>query len=303
MAALAKDIYKLFKEMNSKTITYNKSYYRLTKSTEGAILLSHLTYLYSDVFNSDEFYQTDSQLRETLGWSERTLKTAKSKIKPFVTVTKKGMPAKNHWQINIDKIISELLLLKEEITQESAAGPVVASSDKKESTAKKAVPVLTGQDENVLTGQDENVRTGRDENVLTNNKELNKQHLTNNNKGSSVVVFTEEIINEAAKVGVNFDRETVGKLLDRYPAYSVMEKIELLKQTPGIKNPTAWLRDAIRKNYMAPHKAEERPRAEVELWTPELQAHRNSLVQGEKEANWREKELAKYLAKVNPKSP
>lgn len=112
----------LFKQLNSKNIVYNKAYYKLLGSVQGAVLLSHLLYLSSEVFNSSEFYQTDAQLSESLGFSEKTLRTAKSKIKKYVTVTKRGLPAKNHWLVDEELIINDLLNLNNVVTSHAENG-------------------------------------------------------------------------------------------------------------------------------------------------------------------------------------
>jgi len=113
--------------MNSKNIVYNKCYYKLTGSVQGAVLLSHLLYLSSEVFNSAEFYQTDAQLSSTLGFSAKTLRTAKSKIKKYVTITKKGLPAKNHWLVDENLIINELLSLDCGVSSSAEKGSTVAA--------------------------------------------------------------------------------------------------------------------------------------------------------------------------------
>ena len=102
----------LFQAMSSKNIVYNKAYYKLTGSLSGAVLLSHMCYLYSEVFGGKEFFQTDDQIYETLGFSERTLRTAKSHTKKYLTARKVGAPAKNHWTVDVDALTDGLVSLQ-----------------------------------------------------------------------------------------------------------------------------------------------------------------------------------------------
>ncbi len=139
---LSSDLKKLFKELNAKNIYYNRAYYRLTGSLSGSILLSHLAHLYSEHFHSTEFYQSNEQLKESLGFSNKTLRNAKNAIRRYIVVTKKGLPAKNHWVILDDILIEDLLNLSRSGTSSSAQkGTTVAAekgtTNKKEATTNK----------------------------------------------------------------------------------------------------------------------------------------------------------------------
>jgi len=136
--------------MSSKNIVYNKAYYKLTGSLSGAVLLSHMCYLYSEVFGGKEFFQTDDQIYETLGFSERTLRTAKSHTKKYLTARKVGAPAKNHWTVDVDALTDGLVSLQ----------CVKASSV-----------------ETVMTGSVETVMTRHVETVTCKKKELKKKEL------------------------------------------------------------------------------------------------------------------------------
>lgn len=210
----------LFKQLNSKNIVYNKAYYKLTDSVPGAVLLSHLAYLFSDVFGGKEFYQTDSQLMDSLGFSDRTLRTAKDSIKKYVTSVKKGYPPKNYWCVNEELLIEDLLALP--------------------ASVRRPVGV-----ENVPINEDENVPTVGVENVPTKNEENKNEDLKNNSNS----VVGEKILKQAAELGIT--AEQIHSLVDDFGGERVKRHFISLMMAKGVKSPIAWLTRAIKDNYPA----------------------------------------------------
>jgi len=107
-----KDIKSLLLTFNQKPIAYHKAYTQITGKLTAGVMLSQLMYWWSSV-NGREFYKTDDELREETGLSKEEIKSAKKTLvsKGFITYKLKGIPAKTHYIINIEKIINELTSL------------------------------------------------------------------------------------------------------------------------------------------------------------------------------------------------
>jgi hypothetical protein len=77
------------------------------------ILLQHLIDLQESFFEDGGFYQQDDRLLKDLPFSIHHIKQARSilKEKELITVKSKGLPAKNHYTVNVDKVL-ELIGLK-----------------------------------------------------------------------------------------------------------------------------------------------------------------------------------------------
>lgn len=213
----------LFKQLNCKSIVYNKAYYKLTASVAGAVLLSHLAYLYSEVFGGEEFYQSDAQLMDSLGFSLKTLRNAKESIKLFVTATKRGIPAKNHWVVHEEIIIQELLKLP---------------PPQKRGTP----PGNTSHAEKGTTGDAEKGTTGDAEKGMSNNKELQKnKELKNNNS-----VVDKKLLNDALTAGINEGQ--LRELILAHGEAQVSIHLEQLLKAKKVSTPIAWLTYAIKHN-------------------------------------------------------
>lgn len=218
----ADQLQALFKQLNCKSIVYNKAYYKLTDCIPGAILLSHLSYLFSEVFGGQEFYQSDEQLKQSLGFSDRTLRTAKDSTKKYLISTKRGVPAKNHWRVAAQLIITDLLAL-----------PPPSSSK----------VVRTSHVENDRTVAVENDTTGDVENDSSNNKELQKnKELKNNSK----VVVAEKIMKKALSLGIT--ERQISTLIATHGEQKVIPQLDRLAEAKGVSTPIAWLTYAIKEN-------------------------------------------------------
>lgn len=92
----------------------SSSYWTLNKDLcrsiglQNTLLLQHFIDLQYKVFNGKEFYQQQERIQEELGISERQVKQTISFLlnEGFISVEKKGIPAKNYYLISEDKITS-----------------------------------------------------------------------------------------------------------------------------------------------------------------------------------------------------
>lgn len=77
------------------------------------ILLQHLIDLQESFFEDGGFYQQDERLLKDLPFSIHHIKQARLILKQneLITVKSKGLPAKNHYTVNVDKVL-ELIGLK-----------------------------------------------------------------------------------------------------------------------------------------------------------------------------------------------
>ena len=87
------------RELNHRPIAYYPIYRKVAGSTTAGILLSQLMYWFA---KKDEFHKTDVDLLEETMLSLDELKNAKKKIKnlSFITVVRKGIPAKTYYKID-----------------------------------------------------------------------------------------------------------------------------------------------------------------------------------------------------------
>ena len=94
--------------MNLKPVSVPPIYKMLVGSFEGAVLLSQILYWHSVM--GKIYYKTDQDFMAELFMTEREFKRAKIAIKnvPFVSVTRKGVPAKTHYNVNYDLMASTL---------------------------------------------------------------------------------------------------------------------------------------------------------------------------------------------------
>lgn len=87
------------RELNQRPIAYYPIYRKITGSTTAGILLSQLMYWFS---KKDEFHKTDTDLVEETMLTIDELKNAKKKIKnlSFISITRRGIPAKSYYLID-----------------------------------------------------------------------------------------------------------------------------------------------------------------------------------------------------------
>jgi len=71
-----------------------------------------MCFLYSEAFDCKEFFQSDRQISETLGFSDHTLRTAKSHAKKYLTSRMVGLPSRNKWTLHEDELIGALASLQ-----------------------------------------------------------------------------------------------------------------------------------------------------------------------------------------------
>jgi len=97
----------LFDAMNDKPIVYHRVYAKITGKITSGLLLSQLVY-WAKTMKYEEFYKTDNDFCEELGLSLEELKTAKARIKPFVSITRKGIPAKTYYKVDIEALLKAI---------------------------------------------------------------------------------------------------------------------------------------------------------------------------------------------------
>jgi predicted DNA-binding transcriptional regulator len=96
----------IIKQLTSSSYwTLNKDLCR-TIGLQNTLVLQHFIDLQFKVFGGKEFYQQQDRIQEELGISERQVKQTISFLlkEGFISVDKKGIPAKNYYLINESKI-------------------------------------------------------------------------------------------------------------------------------------------------------------------------------------------------------
>lgn len=96
----------IIKQLTSSSYwTLNKDLCR-TIGLQNTLLLQHFIDLQYKVFGGNEFYQQQERIQDELGISERQVKQSISFLlnEDFISVDKKGIPAKNYYLINEKKI-------------------------------------------------------------------------------------------------------------------------------------------------------------------------------------------------------
>lgn len=84
----------------------NKKLAKYLGSNDAALILSHLIYLQETFFQGKEFYQQQERIMEECNVTVTVLRTAIKllKDKKVLSVTKKGIPAKNYYLVSLDMI-------------------------------------------------------------------------------------------------------------------------------------------------------------------------------------------------------
>jgi len=95
--------------LNERPIVFYPIYAEITGSIKGGLVLSQIMFWLSAV-DTDEIWKTDDQIREETGIHRKELKIAKKKIKdvPFLTVSRRGIPAKTWYSIDWDLLVEFL---------------------------------------------------------------------------------------------------------------------------------------------------------------------------------------------------
>ena len=96
-------------QFNQRPIAVYPIYIKITGSVNAGLLLSQLMYWYGAV-NGRMFYKSDAEIMEETMLSESELRTAKNKLKTmsFILIKAKGVPARTHYYINSENLISEI---------------------------------------------------------------------------------------------------------------------------------------------------------------------------------------------------
>lgn len=84
----------------------NKKLAKYLGSNDAALILSHFLYLQEQFFQGAEFYQQQERIMDECNVTVTVLRTAVTllKDKGVLSVTKKGIPAKNYYLVSLDKI-------------------------------------------------------------------------------------------------------------------------------------------------------------------------------------------------------
>ena len=108
--------------LNQRPIAYYPVYRDITRSTVAAVLLSQLMYWLS---KKDEIFKTDAEIMEETKLTHDELKTAKAKIKhlSFISVERRGLPAKTYYSIDWEKYEETLRNLCVECENDEADEP------------------------------------------------------------------------------------------------------------------------------------------------------------------------------------
>ena len=118
----------------TKTIS-NSSYWTVNKHLNkklglyAALLLQHFIDLQTKVFGGKQFYQSHNQIEKELSFTYHYIRESVSTLfdNNLITIEKKGMPAKNHYFVLLDKV-EELLSLDLDNSQVKLAEPLTARS-------------------------------------------------------------------------------------------------------------------------------------------------------------------------------
>jgi hypothetical protein len=98
--------------MQGAFFSVNKHLAKYLKSNDAALILSHLLYLQEHFFKGAEFYQQQERIMEECNVTLAVLRSSMKLLttKNLLSIKKKGVPAKNYYNINyseIGRILSE----------------------------------------------------------------------------------------------------------------------------------------------------------------------------------------------------
>ena len=116
----------------TKTIS-NSSYWTVNKhlnkklGLHATLLLQHFIDLQTKVFGGKQFYQSHNQIEKELSFTYHYIRESVSTLfdNNLITIEKKGMPAKNHYFVLLDKV-EELLSLDLDNSQVKLAEPLTS---------------------------------------------------------------------------------------------------------------------------------------------------------------------------------
>jgi len=96
--------------LNERPVVIYPAYRRLVGgSWAAAALLGQLLYWWRAV-GGREFFKTDAELMEELELTEKQMRAAKERIRelPFISITRRGMPARTYYDIDHEKLMEAL---------------------------------------------------------------------------------------------------------------------------------------------------------------------------------------------------
>lgn len=108
---------KMVKELLDRPMTMNRTLIRLTGSHTGALLLSQA--MYWEGAMGREFYKTNSDWQEELLMKEVQFNNARKACKKYLSVVKKGLPAKNWYKVNWDILVADIENIESSVTNDT----------------------------------------------------------------------------------------------------------------------------------------------------------------------------------------
>jgi hypothetical protein len=104
---MSDQIKELFEAMNEKPVAFHRVYAQITGSITAGLLLSQLVY-WDKTCKGKEFYKTDDDFCQELGMGLYELRGAKNKVAQFVSIKRKGIPAKTYYKVDKMAIINAI---------------------------------------------------------------------------------------------------------------------------------------------------------------------------------------------------
>lgn len=92
--------------LKRRPIAVNPALIKLTDSHTAAIFLSQAIYWEETV--GREYYKTNEDWQKELYMSEQVFATARKKASKYISVVKKGLPARNFYKVNWDVLLEDL---------------------------------------------------------------------------------------------------------------------------------------------------------------------------------------------------
>lgn len=107
--------------LKRRPIAVNPALIKLTGSHTAAMFLSQAIY-WEEVMGR-EFYKTNDDWQKELYMSEQVLTTARKKASKYISVAKKGLPARNFYKVNWDVLLEDLATLGTEVSSQLENSP------------------------------------------------------------------------------------------------------------------------------------------------------------------------------------
>lgn len=207
----SKTILKLI--ASSSFIAYNKVIAHLIGPIE-TLVLGELCSLY-EYFGNKEFFVTQERLSDNTAVSVKQIRAALEKLALFqiITITKKGVPCKNYYTVNAEKIVELLEKYDNTPKEENAEAPSTENSEEiiseeNEEQGKLDVPNLPNWEcQNVTTSSAKKVA------LLDNNK---NNKINNNKNSKSHSRSTASGKDDDSKNKVSFKNSEYARVYDAY---------------------------------------------------------------------------------------